>query len=139
MVVYELLTNLTIHYNALIRKVASTLNLTTSQALHLISIPYDGISMSVLSDRLGLDTSTLSRNIQKLEQLKLIKRGGELYDKRVKKIFLTPMGDDVVEKIEINLIDVNHSLIEKLDIDTQEKLLEILERLVWSMDCIREK
>ena len=139
MTVYELLTDLTIHYNALIRKAASTLNITTSQAFHLISIPHDGISMSILSDRLGLNTSTLSRNIQKLEQLKLIKRSGELYDKRVQKIFLTTRGIDVVEKIEIQLDDVNHSLFENLNIDTQEKLLEILERLVWSMDCLRGK
>ena len=139
MTVYELLLDLTIHYNALIRKAAYTLSLTTSQAFHLISIPHDGISMSILSDRLGLDTSTLSRNIQKLEQLDFIKRGGELYDRRVQKIFLTTKGIDVVEKLEIKLGDVNHSLIENLDMDTQEKLLEILERLVWSMDCIRGK
>jgi|ETNmetMinimDraft_23_1059889.scaffolds.fasta_scaffold11810_3 DNA-binding MarR family transcriptional regulator len=137
MTVYELLTDLTIHYNALIRKSASALNLTSSQAFHLISIPYDGITMSALSDKLGLDNSTLSRNIQKLERLGLIKRGGELYDRRVQKIFLTNRGNDIVEKIEVKLGDVNHSMIESLDIDTQERLLDILERLVWSIDCMR--
>ena len=73
----EFLTDLSIHYNALIRNAASDISLTVSQALHLISIPYEGISMSVLSNKLGLDTSTLTRNIQKLEKLGLVKKTRE--------------------------------------------------------------
>ena len=68
--VQELLSDLVIHYNALIRQVSSQLCLTASQTFHLISIPQDGISMSRLSRKLGLDASTLTRNIQKLEKMK---------------------------------------------------------------------
>ena len=65
----ELLVDLTTHYNALIRSSASKVNLTTSQVFHIISLPHGGISMSKLAHRLGLDASTLTRNIQKLEKL----------------------------------------------------------------------
>ena len=133
----ELLSDLSIHYNAFIRKVAAALGLTSSQAFHLISIPFDGISMSGLSDRLGLDTSTLTRNIQKLEKLGLVKRTRETYDKRIQKVFLTATGSQSVNNIEERLNDINYTLVENLDIDTQEKLLEILEQLVWAMDCLR--
>ena len=68
----ELLTDLTTHYNALIRNAASQLSLTASQAFHLLSIPHDGIPMSQLAHKLGLDTSTLTRNFQKLEKIGLI-------------------------------------------------------------------
>ena len=70
----ELLTDLTTHYNALIRYYASQLSLTAPQAFHLLAVSTDGISMSALSHKLGLDNSTLTRNIQKLETLELVLR-----------------------------------------------------------------
>lgn len=136
--IQELLLDLSIHYNALIRKAASDQNLTASQAFHLISIPYDGISMSGLSNKLGLDTSTLTRNIQGLEKLGLIRRAGETYDKRIQKNFLTSTGLQAVQNINESLININHSLVENLDIETQEGLIENLEQLVWFLDCLRE-
>ena len=83
----ELLVDLTTHYNALIRSAASQLHLTASQAFHLISIPHDGIPMFKLAHKLGLDASTLTRNIQKLENLGLVKRKHDSYDKRVQRLF----------------------------------------------------
>ena len=134
----ELLVDLTTHYNALIRSAASQLHLTVSQAFHLISIPHDGIPMSKLAHRLGLDASTLTRNIQKLENLGLVKRMHDTYDKRIQKAVLTKQGIDITEKIEEILLQMNNSIIEQIDLDTQEKICELLEKLVWSMDCVRE-
>ena len=135
----ELLTDLASNTNAIIRAAASNLNLTSSQAFHLLSIPFDGIPMSGLAHKLGLDNSTLTRNIQKMEGLGLIKRKRGLYDKRVQTILLTSLGSRTVQKIESRLQDINHVLVEGLDMDAQEKLLDALEQLVWSMDCLREK
>ena len=135
----ELLVDLTTHYNALIRSAASQLHLTVSQALHLISIPYDGIPMSKLAHKLGLDASTLTRNIQKLENLGLVKRNHDSYDKRVQKAILTKQGIEIIEEIEEILLQMNNSVIEQIDLDTQENMCELLEKLVWSMDCVREK
>ena len=135
----ELLTDLTTHYNALIRNAASQLSLTASQAFHLLSIPHDGIPMSQLAHKLGLDTSTLTRNIQKLENMELIKRNHDSYDKRVQKAVLTEKGDEMVELLEEYLLEMNHSIMEQIDLDSQENITDILEKIVWAMDCIREK
>ena len=135
----ELLVDLTTHYNALIRSAASQLHLTASQAFHLISIPHDGIPMSKLAHRLGLDASTLTRNIQKLEHLGLVKRMHDSYDKRVQKAVLTKQGLEIAEKIEGILLKMNNLIIEQIDLDTQENMCELLEKLVWSMDCMREE
>ena len=135
----ELLTDLTTHYNALIRNAASQLSLTASQAFHLLSIPHDGIPMSQLAHKLGLDTSTLTRNIQKLENMELIKRNHDSYDKRVQKAVLTKQGIEIIEEIEEILLRMNNSIIEQIDLDTQENMCELLEKLVWSMDCVREE
>ena len=135
----ELLTDLTTHYNALIRNAASQLSLTASQAFHLLSIPHDGIPMSQLAHKHGLDTSTLTRNIQKLENMELIKRNHDSYDKRVQKAVLTEKGDEMVELLEEYLLEMNHSIMEQIDLDSQENITDILEKIVWAMDCIREK
>ena len=135
----ELLVDLTTHYNALIRSAASQLHLTSSQAFHLISIPHDGIPMSKLAHKLGLDASTLTRNIQKLENLGLVKRKHDSYDKRVQKAILTQQGLEITEEIEEILLKMNNLIIEQIDLDTQENMCELLEKLVWSMDCLREE
>ena len=135
----ELLVDLTTHYNALIRSAASQLHLTASQAFHLISIPHDGIPMFKLAHKLGLDASTLTRNIQKLENLGLVKRKHDSYDKRVQKAVLTKRGVEITEGIEKILLQISYSIIEQIDLDTQENMSELLEKLVWSMDCVRDK
>ena len=135
----ELLTNLTTHYNAIFRQYSSQLSLTAPQAFHLLSIPVDGISMSGLANRLGLDASTLTRNIQKLEKLDLVRRKQDRNDKRILAVYLTDKGRDRVEKIEGSLLDLNFSMMKYIDLDDQENIPEMLEKLVWAMDCIREE
>ena len=135
----ELLTNLTTHYNAIFRQYSSRLSLTSPQAFHLLSIPVDGISMSGLANKLGLDTSTLTRNIQKLEKLDLVRRKQDRNDKRILVVYLTDKGRGEVEKIEESLLDLNFSMMKYIDLDDQENIPEMLEKLVWAMDCIREE
>ena len=135
----ELLTNLTTHYNAIFRQYSSRLSLTAPQAFHLLSIPVDGISMSGLANKLGLDASTLTRNIQKLEKLDLVRRKQDRNDKRILVVYLTDKGRGKVEKIEESLLDLNFSMMKYIDLDDQENIPEMLEKLVWAMDCIREE
>ena len=135
----ELLTNLTTHYNAIVRQYSSRLSLTAPQAFHLFSIPADGISMSGLANKLGLDTITLTRNIQKLEKLDLVRRKQDRNDKRILVVYLTDKGRGKVEKVENSLLDLNFSIMKYIDLDDQENIPEMLEKLVWAMDCIREE
>ena len=135
----ELLTNLTTHYNALFRQYSSRLSLTAPQAFHLLSIPADGISMSGLANKLGLDNSTLTRNIQKLEKLEFVRRKQDRNDKRILMAYLTEKGQEKVEKIDSFLLDLNFSMMKYINLDDQENIPEMLEKLVWAMDCIREE
>lgn len=134
----ELITDITIQYTALIRYSAAKFNLTTSQAFHLISIPLDGIPMSELAHKLGLDASTLTRNIEKLEKLSLVQRERDSYDKRTVRVICTAEGLAVTEKIENELNEQNFHILDRIDLDLQENMADILEKLVWSMICHRE-
>ena len=135
----ELLTDLSIHFNGIVRRSASRLNLTTSQAYLLLSIPPDGIPMSELASRLELDNSTLTRNIQKLETAELVIRQADTYDKRVYKVFITPSGENTINELEALLNETSLAIADKLDLDVQNALVEVLEKLVWSLDCISEE
>ena len=139
MSITELLTDLASGTNAIIRSTASMFNLTSSQAFHLLSIPFDGIPMSDLALRLGLDNSTLTRNIQKLEKMELVTRHLDNYDKRIHRIILTQNGTALLGQIEEQLEKQNANILEKIDLDTQEHLLSVLERLSWALECTREK
>ena len=135
----ELLTDLASGTNAIIRFTASTFNLTTSQAYHLLTIPFDGIPMSGLALRLGLDNSTLTRNVQNLEKMELVKRRSDNYDKRIHRVVLTKEGTALLGLIEEQLEGQNANILEKIDLDTQEHLLSVLEKLSWALECTREK
>ena len=139
MILTELLTDLASGINALIRSAASQLQLTASQAFHLLSIPIDGIPMSQLAHKFGLDPSTLTRNIQKLEKMDLVERKAENYDKRVQIVLLTRDGTRLLQSLEEILTEQNHYLLEQLDLQDQQNILESLEKLTWSIECTREK
>ena len=134
----ELLIDLASGTNAIIRATASKFDLTASQAFHLLLIPFDGISMSNLARKLGLDNSTLTRNIQKLEKLNLVERKSDKYDRRVQRIILMKDGASLVEALEEHLEDYNYTILKQIDLDTQQHLNNVMEQLSWAMGCIRE-
>ena len=59
----ELLKQFLIDLQSLFRTSAKKLNLTLPQITLISSIPIDGIDMSTLSHRIGVDNSTLTRLI----------------------------------------------------------------------------
>lgn len=133
----EFVINLITDYNALLRLTASNFNLTVSQAFLILSIPFDGISMSKLSTKLGLDNSTLTRNVHGLKQLNLIAKKSEPYDKRVKLIILTQKGLDLYNSLFDNFNELNLSVLSQLTLDENETLHHSIEKLIWALECHR--
>ena len=131
----ELLMDVAIETNARVHRVAASLNLSTSQAYHLLVIPFNGISMSALAKKLGLDASTLTRNIHNLEKHRLVVRRTDNRDRRIQLICLTDVGSKVVRSIENELEDQNYTILNLMDLDAQESLLASLEKLSWSLAC----
>ena len=64
---FEELLNLNANFTSIVRKTSKKYNITLPQALILFHISIRGSSMSGLAARLGLDPSTITRNIGKLE------------------------------------------------------------------------
>ena len=68
-----------------------------------------------------------------------VERSPGSYDKRVQQISLTKEGDGIVKKIEGLLFETGQLIIDQIELEEQEHISSVLERLVWSMDCIREE
>ena len=68
----EYLHTFVVHMNVIVRRVASQNNLSLSQYFALTNISSSGISMSDLSSLLGVDNSTLTRNINILINVKIL-------------------------------------------------------------------
>ena len=45
----------------------------------------------------------------------------------------------MIELLDESLQEMNNTFMEHIDLDSQENITDILEKIVWAMDCIREK
>ena len=71
--------------------------------------------------------------------MQLVKRQSDNYDKRIHRVVLTQEGTALLVLIEEQLEGQNAIILEKIDLDTQEHLLSVLEKLSWALECTREK
>ena len=134
----EFLINLITDYNALIRSAAHNHQVSSSQALNVLSIPFDGFSMSKLAIKLGLDASTLTRNVNKLIVLDYLKKEPSQYDKRVQTIHLTKEGFSLKASLYDEINNLNNHAIKQLSIDEKENIHLSIEKLAWVLECNRE-
>ena len=104
MSVIENLSELSLQYFALVRQLSSKFELTLSQTLILLSIPFDGVTISNLSEKLGIDISTMTRNIQRIEKKNLVKRLPNPNDKRSIKLFLSQRGLTLTNSINFEIL-----------------------------------
>ena len=126
-------------YSKILRSIGSQNNLTFEQSKLLIAIPFDGISLSDLASNLGIDNSTLTRNIQKLKEKNKIKINFDCYDKRKKILSLSNNGMQTLKIIENNICTVLEKLNEYLDVDDIQKIQNSLEKFNWSLSCLNNE
>ena len=136
--IVEISFNFSINFLSLIRKIASMIDLTQSQVLCIYAIPFNGISQSNLAKKLSIDISTLSRNLDRLIQLNLVYKQSSLIDKRSFKIMLTEKGDILYKKFNFIINDRLASSYNKLELNEQESLEEILNKLNWELELINK-
>tara|TARA_B100001123_G_C15198535_1_gene982358 strand:- start:299 stop:721 length:423 start_codon:yes stop_codon:yes gene_type:complete len=133
MKLHELLIEL--HVNCLlpIRKVSNNNNITPSQLLCILSIPFSGISQVELAHILSLDVSTLSRNLDKLINKQLINKKTALMDKRSYIIYLTDIGKKLYNQSISELECHFSSIYENLHIKDIESLLAGIQSINWEL------
>ena len=136
--IIEISNNFCLNYLSSLRRIATKLHLTQSQALCLQAIPYDGISQADLAKKLSIDISTLSRNLNKLIILNIIYKTSSLIDKRAFKISLTSKGKDLYAKFNTLVTDDLRSIYNELDVLETHQLHEILNKLNWKLELLNK-
>ena len=127
----ELTLNFHTNYLNLMRQISSKHQISISQLLCVISIPYKGIQQIELAKILSLDVSTLSRNLDKLIAKELIIKKKTHLDRRAYQISLSSEGKQLYEDIMLNINTLYQSIYLKLDDVEIEQFKEILIKLNW--------
>jgi len=133
----ELLKLFLIDLQSLFRTSTKKLNLTLPQITLISSIPIDGINMSTLSHRIGVDNSTLTRLIDILIRNKIVKKIINPNDSRSFIILLTKNGEKLQNKIEQEIDRFGSKLYSKIPMEEQDEIKEVLSTLHWLISKYR--
>ena len=96
----ELLTSLFINLQALLKREVNLGRASFPKIIALSIIPPDGLEMSALAKKMGVDNSTATRLVIGMEKTGWVNRESSLYDKRVNQVFLTKEGYDLQSNLE---------------------------------------
>ena len=135
----EKIYDLNLETSIILRKIANDLCLTLPQVQLLLSIPFSSVSMTDLSNLLGIDNSTLTRNLNKLEKKGYVKRTKDCYDRRVYKISLSKKGSIKKNSIENKLNEVSIKILSVLNYKDKHDVFQSLEKLSWVLTKIRHE
>ena len=91
--------------------------------------------MSELSLILGIDNSTLTRNINILIHRSLLQKKQSSEDKREQIVLLSSKGARIVEKLDVDMDKLLTQFISDIDEDQRQLFIDTLERLNWQMNC----
>ncbi|MBE76356.1 MAG: hypothetical protein CMG41_01265 [Candidatus Marinimicrobia bacterium] len=129
----EFLSSFLIDLQRLFRVELSTSDLTYSQILAIISIPDSGIEMSELSLVLGLDNSTVTRLVIRLENKLWAERKKSRRDQRSVKVFLTKKGFVIQQNIEKKIDKIGKKLNLEVNEVEKEDFLNSLSAFQWRL------
>ena len=129
----EFISSFLIDLQRLFRVELSTSDLTYSQILAIISIPDTGIEMSELSLTLGLDKSTVTRLVMRLENKLWVERKKSRRDQRAVKVFLTKKGVSVQQSIEKKIDKIDKKINLEVNEVEKEAILNSLSSFQWRL------
>ena len=129
----ELFTAFLVDLQRIFRTEVVPKNLSYSQVLAIIIIPDDGIEMSELARTLGLENSTVTRLIARLERNNYVTRKKSEADKRSINVFLDQKGVMLQTDIEKKVDEIGHQIFLKNNQVEKELFLENLSLFQWSL------
>ena len=129
----ELLSSILINLQSIFKNNVNVKGLTFPKALALLIIPLDGIEMSMLSTKLGVDNSTTTRLIIGMETDGLVERKSSKKDRRVICVFLTKPGEILYKELELKIDKVGVDLHKKMQHLDKHNIIEALTDLNWAL------
>ena len=127
----EILSSFLIDLQSLYRKNVSINGASFPQILAISIIPDDGIEMSALSKKIGIDNSTATRLVMGLEKKGWVNRRSATYDKRVIQVTLTKDGDEIQIQLERQFDSLGAAIEREVDPLDRNEMIEYVSSLHW--------
>ena len=127
----ELLSSLLVNLQALIKKEVNLGRVSFPKIIALSIIPPDGIEMSALAKRMGIDNSTATRLIIGMEIAGWLNRQSNLSDRRVTQVFLTKKGYSLQSDLEAQFALIGTVVEESLNPSDKVNISDNLSSLNW--------
>ena len=135
----ELLNQLLIDLQSLFRTSFRKKKFTLSQINLISSIPINGIEMTSISSYLGIDNSTLTRNVNVLIKQNILKRDVNPKDRRSKLLLLTSHGVNVKLELENIVEKIGNKLLKNKVIVDSDYFIDMLDALHWEINKLKLK
>ena len=129
----ELLKQFLIDLQCLFRTKLMHLNLTLPQIILISSIPSNGIDMTSLSKKIGIDNSTLTRLIRILLKNAIVEKTANPKDKRSIIVSLSTKGESLQLNIEKEIDLFISALYKNIPMENREELKESLSGFHWAV------
>ena len=127
----ELLNSLFINLQSMIKKNTNIDGASFQRVTALSVIPTDGIEMSSLASRLGIDNSTATRLIIGLENVGWVNRQISKIDKRIIEVFLTSEGSRLQFELEKQLDIIGEKVDLQIGPIEKQKTIDRIAHLSW--------
>ena len=129
----ELLSSLLVNLQTLIKSEVNLDRASFPKIIALSIIPFDGLEMSALSKRMGIDNSTATRLVMGMEKIDWVKRQSALHDKRVTQVFLTEKGYSLQGDLEKQFELIGKAIGESLKTSDRLTISDSLSSLNWAL------
>ena len=129
----ELLSCLLVNLQALMKREVNLDKASFPKIIALSIIPLDGLEMSALAKRMGIDNSTATRLVIGMEVAGWVYRESNLYDKRVTQVFLTKKGYSLQSDLEEQFALIGKVVEESLNPSDKVNISDSLSSLNWAL------
>ena len=127
----ELLSSLFVNLQALIKSEVNLGRASFPKVIALSIIPPDGLEMSALAKKMGIDNSTATRLVIGMEIAGWVNRQQNSYDKRVTQVFLTKKGYSLQSDLEEQFALIGNVVEESLNPSDKVNISDSLSSLNW--------
>ena len=127
----EILSLFLIDLNSLFRKNIKIKDASFQQLIALSIIPPSGIEMTPLAKKIGIDNSTLTRLIIRLEKNGWVSRELSRHDKRVINVKLTNTGNKVQSDIDKQYEKIGDKVEQLISPLERQETLQYIQSLHW--------
>ena len=93
----------------------------------------EGISQAILSSILKVTKETVSVTLKRLEQSGYIRREVSQGDKRIKLLYLSEKGKELMPELRKNFNDINERMFSQLDKNEKEILESLYEKMLQGL------